>query len=253
MILRLEKPDAYLRYLDLPGRGRPIVFIHGLGCASTIDYPRVVVNPAVAPHRCVLVDLFGHGYSDAPADFDYSIESHAASVATLIEDLALQAPIVYGHSMGGSVAITLTARRPNLVSALVLSESNLNPGGGFISKGIAAQSEADFIATGHARLVERCWQEGWTSRVATFRAADAVGLHRSAVSLVAGSRPTWAEQLFAIKLPRSWIVGDKSNPQEDVEMMKPHGIPVFIVPDAGHDMAFENPDGVAEAIAAALG
>jgi pimeloyl-ACP methyl ester carboxylesterase len=34
--------------------------------------------------------------------------------------------------------------------------------------------------------------------------------------------------------------------------MTPQGIPVFVVPKGGHDMAFENPGGVAEAVAQAL-
>ncbi|MEI8632705.1 hypothetical protein P4S72_13375 [Vibrio sp. PP-XX7] len=36
---RLEKRNAILRYHDLPGEGTPIIFIHGLGCAASFDYP----------------------------------------------------------------------------------------------------------------------------------------------------------------------------------------------------------------------
>jgi pimeloyl-ACP methyl ester carboxylesterase len=79
-----------------------------------------------------------------------------------------------------------------------------------------------------------------------------IAFHRTAASLVVGSHPTWKELLFGLKLPRAWIVGDRDGPEADKEIMDPQGIPVFVVPNADHDMAFGNPDGVAEAIAQAL-
>ena len=41
-------------------------------------------------------------------------------------------------------------------------------------------------------------------------------------------------------------------PENDIADMKPQHIPVFVIPNAGHNMAFENPNGVAEAIAQGL-
>lgn len=250
--LLLDRPAAYLRWLDYPGDDLPIVFIHGLGCASTIDYPRVIAGPELAGHRFVLPDLLGHGYSDAPRDFDYTIRSHAETVSSLLVHLDISRAVIFGHSMGGSVAVELTAMWPELAEHLVLCESNIVPGGGIVSTGIASQSEEAFLAGGHAALVQWMLDQGWVSRAATFHATDSVGLHRSAVSLVAGSDPTWGEQFHAMKMPRTWIVGAKSNPQNDINAHSPHGIPVYVVPNAGHDMAFENPDGLAEILARAL-
>lgn len=64
---------ATLRWLDLPGEGLPLVFIHGLGCASSYDYPRVASDPALNGRRKILIDLPGFGYSDKPHDFSYNI------------------------------------------------------------------------------------------------------------------------------------------------------------------------------------
>ena len=250
--LHFESVKAYLRYLDFPGNDPPMLFIHGLGCASTIDYPRVIANRALSGRRFVLLDLFGHGYSDAPAAFSYTIEAHAESVATFLDQLSIKHAVVFGHSAGGAVAIVLASSRPDLVARLICSESNLNPGGGTFSKGIAAQSEEEFTANGQSAAVERMIQVGWISRAATFRAANPIGFHRTAASLVAGSHPTWKELLFGLKLPRAWIVGEKSGAEADKEIMGPQGIPVFVVPEADHDMAFGNPDAVAGAIVQAL-
>ncbi|HKW07432.1 MAG TPA: alpha/beta hydrolase [Candidatus Dormibacteraeota bacterium] len=250
--LRLVSPNAYLRYLDFPGDKTPIVFIHGMGCASTIDYARVIANPALAGHRFLLPDMLGHGYSDAPQDFSYAIDAHARTIATLLDQLSIKGAVVFGHSAGGSVAIALASQRRDLVGRLICSESNLNPGGGTVSKAVAAQTEEEFTAAGHRAVVQQVIATGWTSRAATFRTTNPIAFHRTARSLVEGSSPTWMELLVRLKIPRAWIVGEKDAPDDDKELFAPHGIPVFVVPGGDHDMAFGNPDGVAETIAGAL-
>jgi pimeloyl-ACP methyl ester carboxylesterase len=249
--LHLDTPDAHLRYLDYPGDKTPIVFIHGLGCASTFDYPIVASDARLAGHRKLAVDLFGHGYSDAPRDFTYTVAEHARTVAELLDHLGIKGAVLYGHSMGGSAAVMLTVARPDLVSRLLLAEPNLKPGGGFLSRYIAEQSEEEFVAHGHHAVVEKFID--WPLRIATFRGTDSVGFYRSSVSLVAGTSPTWREQLYAIQVPRTYVAGEKSNPTtEELEEFTSRGIRVCVVPRGGHDMAVENPEGVAEAIAQAL-
>jgi pimeloyl-ACP methyl ester carboxylesterase len=67
---KLSGQDAMLRYHDLPGSGTPLVFIHGLGCASSCDYPQVIADPALTGRRSILVDLLGSGYSTSPSVLD---------------------------------------------------------------------------------------------------------------------------------------------------------------------------------------
>ena len=45
---KLESDDATLRYHDIPGDGTPLIFIHGLGSASSLEFPRVACDPALA-------------------------------------------------------------------------------------------------------------------------------------------------------------------------------------------------------------
>ena len=71
--------------------------------------------------RMVALDLPGHGESDpAPAA---SVEAHAAAVADFLSALERGPSVVIGHSLGGSIAIALAARRPDLVRGLVLIAS----------------------------------------------------------------------------------------------------------------------------------
>src|SRR5688500_3010206 len=64
---QLETDQATIRYHDLPGGGTPLLFIHGLGSASSLEFPRIARDPALAGRRTVLIDLLGSGFSDRPA------------------------------------------------------------------------------------------------------------------------------------------------------------------------------------------
>ena len=52
-----------------------------------------------------MVDLLGVGFSDRPSEFGYSVADHASTIAEFVAQLALEAVDLFGHSMGGSVAI----------------------------------------------------------------------------------------------------------------------------------------------------
>ncbi|STV27927.1 alpha/beta fold family hydrolase [Klebsiella pneumoniae] len=96
---------ATLRWHDFPGDGLPVVFIHGLGCASSYDYPRIASDPALRERRKILIDLPGFGYSDKPRLFSYNIHEQALVLEQFLSHLRLQRFALFGHSMGGSIAI----------------------------------------------------------------------------------------------------------------------------------------------------
>ena len=51
--------NAHLRYQDLPGNGLPIIFIHGLGCASSYEYPRVGIATDLQRSATALATMLG--------------------------------------------------------------------------------------------------------------------------------------------------------------------------------------------------
>lgn len=245
---RFAYNSGHIACLDLPGDGRTLVFLHGLGCASSVDYPRVAA--ALAGRRCLLVDLLGAGQSESPDGFGYSVADHARCVAALVESLG--AVDLFGHSGGGAVAIE-TAAMTRGVQSLILSEPNLDPAGGIFSRAIAEKSEADYTRRFHKLMIAQARATGDPVWAETMAAAYAPAVHRFAVSLVKGSSPSWREQLYALEIPRTVIFGERTLPDPDYDCLPKHGIAVAVVPDAGHSMANENPEGLAEAIAVALG
>lgn len=250
---RLQDPRATLRYLDHRGEAPACVYLHGLGAASTVDFAHVAQAPELRHRRSLLIDFLGFGQSDRPPGFDYLLESHARVVASLLDHLGLRRCALIGHSMGGSIAITLAAVRPDLVERLVVAEGNLDPGGGMVSQPIAAQSEDEFVREGYdsfLRVLEA--RPEWSGYAQTVRAADRVGLYRSAVSLLRGTIPTMRERFQSATIPRTFLFGELSPPDEDLERLPNFGIRVHVVPAAGHGMMHDNPQGFVTAVAAAL-
>lgn len=239
--------DAHLHYHDLPGADPAIVFLHGLGGASSANFPRVARHPALVHHRAILVDLFGFGYSDAPVDFDYSLPEHAATVAHLLDRLSIRDCLLFGYSMGGSIAIVLAAGRPDLVSRLVVAEGNLDPGEGSISVMIARQPEQVYLNGGHEALLRRFRKRPET--YAPARHASPLGMYRSARGLYEGTRPTMRQLFFNLTVPKAYLFGAHSLPNAAADRIAASGVPVLVVPKTGHLMPDENPDGLAEAIA----
>ncbi|WP_435058634.1 alpha/beta fold hydrolase [Streptomyces sp. bgisy060] len=248
--LFLAEERAHIRWIDMPGEGPVRVFLHGLGCTGASDFAHVATHPALGGGRALLVDLLGYGLSDRPRDFDYRMDSQAATVAAVLDHLGVPPVDLVGHSMGGAVAIRLAASRPDLVGRLVVAEPNLYAGGGEFSAPVAAQDEDAFVAEGFARMLADTERPDYAARL---RLADPRAVHRSAVALVTGDVPASGKLLIDFAGPRSFLVGELSLPDADAEEVAKHGIPVLEVPRAGHNLMLDNPDGFAGALARALG
>ena len=124
------KVQAFIRYFDFPGDEPTVVFLAGLGLASTAAFPRIAVEDGLSDRRLILVDLFGCGYSDRPVHFSYSLEDHAATLSRLLDHIRSEQYVLVGHSMGGAVAIEMASKRTDLISQIILAEANLEAGGG---------------------------------------------------------------------------------------------------------------------------
>lgn len=104
-------------FTSLGGRGPTVLMLHGIGGGHLAFAPQVE-SLASAGYRAVAWDMPGYGHS-APIE-PYTFKGLAQSCVQLIESLKVDSVILVGHSMGGMVAQEVVARRPELVSRLVL-------------------------------------------------------------------------------------------------------------------------------------
>lgn len=96
----------------------PAVFVHGLG-GSSLNWTDLMAR--LAPYVDGWApDLGGFGYSPPPRDGDMSPAGHARGLVELIDRISSGPVHLFGNSLGGSVALQLAARRPDLVRSLTL-------------------------------------------------------------------------------------------------------------------------------------
>jgi pimeloyl-ACP methyl ester carboxylesterase len=99
------------------GGGPTVLMLHGIG-GGHLSFAPQVETLASSGYRAVAWDMPGYGRS-APIE-PYNFKGLAQSCITLIEALKCGDVALVGHSMGGMVAQEVMARRPELVSKLVL-------------------------------------------------------------------------------------------------------------------------------------
>src|SRR5260370_7291963 len=103
------------------GRGSPVVFIHGLGSSSYMEW-RHTLEPTAARHRVFAPDLPGSGRTEKPRA-RYTIPYFARFVERYIEDRGLRSAVIVGASLGGRIALEVALEQPRLARKLVLVNS----------------------------------------------------------------------------------------------------------------------------------
>ncbi|WP_328972778.1 alpha/beta fold hydrolase [Streptomyces sp. NBC_00239] len=241
-----------IRWVELPGREPVRVYVHGLGSTAPAYFAASAVNPLLAGHRSLLIDLLGHGHSDRPAHFTYTLEAHADALAAALTAAGVSGAQVIGHSMGGAVAIVLADRHPQLVSRLVLVDANLDPvpAGPAApgSSGLTSYTEEEFLAGGWAEVRDRVGEHWWS----TMRLAGREALHRTAVHLARGTDPTMRETLLTLTIPRTFLFPEADGELPGADALTASGVRVQAIPSCGHNIMLDAPDAFAEATAKAL-
>lgn len=132
------------------GQGTPLLLLHGFTGRGSSWGPHL---PALQrSHRTIVVDLLGHGRSDAPADpARYAVERQADDLAALARALGAPVVDVLGYSMGARIALQLALDHPAVVRRLVLESP---------SAGIAHRGERDRRRAADEALAEAIERDG---------------------------------------------------------------------------------------------
>lgn len=113
--LRVRLSDGRnLHALSWPGKGTPLVLLHGL-LDSAAGWDALCT---ASPRPCIAFDLGGFGESDLPRWGAYS--AYANDVIEGLDALGIDRFVLVGHSLGGGVATAIAERIPERVRALIL-------------------------------------------------------------------------------------------------------------------------------------
>jgi pimeloyl-ACP methyl ester carboxylesterase len=113
-----------LSYGQTPGSGPPIVLLHGLGARWQVFQPLML--RLADGWQLTAPDFRGHGRSGRTPG-SYRLAEFRADAVRVITAATEPPLVVYGHSLGGWVGLTVAAEHPELVRALVVADSAIYP------------------------------------------------------------------------------------------------------------------------------
>ena len=119
-----EAQRAALHYVEGPRSGTPLVLLHGL----SRDWRsfQVVFEPLTDIFHVFALDLRGHGDSGHISG-GYRVTDFADDVCDFLEAKLPGGAAVFGHSLGGMVALSVAARLGSAARALVIGDSAITP------------------------------------------------------------------------------------------------------------------------------
>ncbi len=255
--------ELTLHYLDWGTAGQPsLLCLHGI---TQTAHSWDEVAPALArTHHVRALDQRGHGDSTWAPDGDYRLTTQNGDIERFLGAIDAAPAILVALSMGGLVALTLAARRPDLVRALVVVDiaPEVQRGGvDNIRTFVAATDELDtfedFVQRAHsfnprrsldnirARLRHNLRQ--LPSGRWTWKYDPAL---RNPARVGDGMTDLW-EQVARITCPVLIVRGGESDildPEVAERFGGIVGAEVRTVPGAGHSVMGDNPTGFLAAV-----
>ncbi|MGH9299291.1 MAG: alpha/beta fold hydrolase [Acidimicrobiales bacterium] len=252
----ITRPEGRIAY-EVAGEGPLIVLLPGMGDLRA-GYRFLAPALEGAGYRVATTDLRGHGDSDVTFA-SYGDVDTAEDVTALIEELGGPA-VVVGNSMGAGSAVLVAAKRPELVSGLVLI-------GPFVRNGKTSAIRRMMLRVAMAPLwAASAWRSYMPKLYSGERPTDfeayrtevVASLRRpgyaKAFSLTTHTNHDVAEaRLHDVKAPTLVVMGERDpdfpDPRAEAEWVAGtlRG-EALMVPDAGHYPQSQRPDITTDAV-----
>jgi len=235
------KPRSFIAHVS--GKGRPVIFIPGLGCPgdvwqTTVDH----LGDSVQSHVLTLA-----GFAGAPPIKPPLAAKVRKELVRYIRSHKLVRPIVVGHSMGGFIAYWLAATAPDLVGGIVV-----------VDAGPALSADAE-----EARLLRNAWAQSGDAelpeQVRTIYSMMTVDPKRMAPfidSIAKSDRQTIGDaiyelvktditdQLAAITAPALIVLADGGLQRRyKAQTVAIKDREIVVLPKTRHFVMFDDPDG----------
>lgn len=243
---RVRVGDLDVRYaLEGPERAPVVVFVHGI--ASSLEAWSGQAARLSARYRILRYDLRAHGETTALRE-EIGRSDLAGDLVGLLDALAIDRATLVGHSAGGVVAMQTAVDFPQRLSALGL---------------VGTASECnDKTAAWYTKCIEAGRSKGGEAimkAMAMKVGASPTPDGQGAACVVAAMRTLnvdpLTEKLKGLDLPTWIIVGEKDflGVGGSVILSRAiEGSSLSIVPERGHGIYLEDPDGFAESLGAFL-
>lgn len=253
----LERPGARIRYAigAGAGAGRAVVFTHGAGMDHT-SFQASAQSVQDAGFRPVLWDQRGHGESPLDAGVRFRAADTLADLEALLDELALDRPILVGHSLGGNLSQTFVRKHPERAAALIVIGATWNAGSLTRVERVALRLAAPALALIPARRLPRLMAR------ASAVTPDAIAATEDVFARMPKSRflDVWRATVslldpdddYRTPIPLALLHGSDDRTGNIVAAMRRwalvEGIVAYVIEDAGHVAMLDAPEETARAL-----
>lgn len=246
--LRIETEFAEMAVQISDGTGFPVVLLHGNSSSREV-FSLQMASAVATKHRTIAIDLPGHGASSDAyrPETTYSMIGYADAVASVLQQLGVEAAVVFGWSLGGHVGIELLRRFPGMAGLMMSGTPPVNPtpesiGAGFQLTPLMALLGQETIAEADREaLLLAIYDgrvEGW-ARDALLR-TDGRARRILFETLFTGQASQQRELVETAQVPVAIVDGERE-PFANLNYIAGLTIPAlweahdFVLRDAGHD------------------
>jgi 2-succinyl-6-hydroxy-2,4-cyclohexadiene-1-carboxylate synthase len=256
--VKLQVNGVEYRVLEAGAGEEAVMLLHGF--TGRIENWRDQIALFSQDHRVIVIDLLGHGDTDAPDEVRrYAIEEAAADLIAVLDQLGVAQVNLLGYSMGGRLALYIALHFPQLVKRLILESAS--PGLEDISEREARVKSDEALAAfieqeGIEAFVQR-WEalplfatqqalsEGVRLQHRQLRLQNnPVGLANSLRGMGTGVQPSLWQKLNHLSMPMLLIVGELDTKFTQIAYRMEAQTPqteMRVVPQAGHTVHLEQP------------
>ncbi|WP_445489318.1 2-succinyl-6-hydroxy-2,4-cyclohexadiene-1-carboxylate synthase [Niallia sp. 03133] len=246
-------------HVEIYGDGPPLLLLHGFTGDSSTWHPLIPLWKK--NFQLVMVDLIGHGQTDAPIkEHYYNIQTASKHLYEILKVLQIDTAYLLGYSMGGRLALSFSIAYPDLISKLILESASP----GLKTLEMQRQRRIQDNELGESILKEgiKKFVNKWEN-IPLFNSQkninkiqqnqirkqrlrnNPIGLVNSLKGMGTGSQPSWWDHLLDVTCETLLITGefDKKFCFIAKEMTKKNGeFQWQLVEEAGHAIHVEKPE-----------
>lgn len=215
-----------------------IVCMHGLGCAKE-DFDGIFNHPHFNSMSLLAFDWPGHGQSDRPHNFLYTMEEMGGIATTLINRIPHTRVFLVGHSMGAGIGL-FTVQKIKNIAHFISIEGHL--GTIEFSGKVIQRGEGEFLRVGFKKLIATLQQSSVAALrhyAAQFAQADPWVLYKVSESMVAWANSGKLFDMFNALPKKAYIYGDTDNAKDTFLHFK--NVPTIHIPGASHFVIYDRP------------
>lgn len=118
--------DQGIVHYEAHGRGAPVILLHGWINSWDVWRDTMLAIPELGRYKVYALDFWGFGESAKQKTPPFQIRSYADMVSQFMEIMGIVEAPVFGHSMGGTVTLSLALRATARVKKIAIVGSPIN-------------------------------------------------------------------------------------------------------------------------------